>query len=107
MTDMPQETAIDRRDFIARAMGVATAAAVVPRLRAQNGTRTSPNSTPDYGFIGAGSRGQQLLQHLSRIDKGRCVAMSDIFARTSTKASKPSAATRKATTTTESCWPAR
>ncbi len=76
---MPKETEIDRRDFIARAMGVATAAAVAPRLRAQNGARTSANSTVSYGFIGAGSRGQQLLQHLSRIDKGRCVAMSDIF----------------------------
>src|SRR5258707_609056 len=75
---MAKNAEIDRRDFIARGMGLATAGAVaLPRLRAQ--TAKSPNSTVNYGFIGAGSRGQQLLRHLSKIETGRPVAMSDIY----------------------------
>lgn len=76
---MEPKNELDRRDFIARAMGVATAAAVtLPKLKAQNGNR-SANSGVNYGFIGPGSRGQQLIGHLSKIDVGRCVAMCDIF----------------------------
>jgi|SRR5579884_498787 len=75
---MPNDQELDRRDFIARAMGLATAAAVtLPKLRGQS---KSPNSTVNYGFIGPGSRGQQLLRHLSKIDTGRCTAMCDIYA---------------------------
>ena len=60
------------------AMGLAAAAATLPKLRAQNGGK-SANSTVGYGFIGAGSRGQQLLQHLSRTEVGRPIAMCDIY----------------------------
>ncbi|HYM11720.1 MAG TPA: Gfo/Idh/MocA family oxidoreductase [Bryobacterales bacterium] len=74
---MPNETQVDRREFLARTVGAAAAAATLPRLKAQS---KSPNSTVQYGFIGPGSRGQTLLRHLSKIDTGRCVAMCDIYA---------------------------
>ena len=80
---MAKETEVNRRDFIAQAMGVATAAAVtLPKLKAQGAsspTAKSPNSTVNYGFIGPGSRGQSLLKHLSKIDAGRCTAMCDNY----------------------------
>ena len=70
-------TQVNRREFVQQAAAVAGAAAVVvPRLRGQS---RSPNSQVGYGFIGPGSRGQQLLQHLSKVETGRCVAMCDIY----------------------------
>lgn len=37
------------------------------------------NNTVQFGFIGTGSRGQYLLQHLKGIDNGTCVAVCDIY----------------------------
>ncbi len=37
------------------------------------------NNTVQYGFIGTGSRGQYLLQHLKGIDNGACVAVCDVY----------------------------
>ncbi|MDX2270291.1 MAG: Gfo/Idh/MocA family oxidoreductase, partial [Bryobacter sp.] len=37
------------------------------------------NNTIQFGFIGTGSRGQYLLQHLKGIDNGTCVAVCDIY----------------------------
>ncbi len=37
------------------------------------------NNTVQYGFIGTGSRGQYLLQHLKGIDNGTCVAVCDVY----------------------------
>ncbi|MBI3695167.1 MAG: Gfo/Idh/MocA family oxidoreductase [Acidobacteria bacterium] len=75
---MPTTSEVNRRHFMATAMGLAAAAATLPKLRAQNGGK-SANSTVGYGFIGAGSRGQQLLQHLSRTEVGRPIALCDIY----------------------------
>ncbi len=67
---------VNRREFV----GVATAAAaVLPRVRTARAQTRSPNSTVNYGFIGSGSRGQQLLQHLSKVEAGRCGAMCDFY----------------------------
>ena len=75
---MDNHNDVNRRDFVKAGVGVAAAAAVVVRpLRGQ--TKPGPNSQVGYGFIGAGSRGQQLLGHLSKTAAGRCVAMSDIY----------------------------
>ncbi len=78
---MPKKNQVNRREFVSRSLGVAGAAAVVlPRLQAAPPARTNTaNGTVSYGFIGAGSRGQQLLQHLSKTDAGRCLAMCDIY----------------------------
>ena len=75
---MENRNEVNRREFVKRSAGVVGAAAVVlPRLKAQSAK--SPNSIVNYGFIGPGSRGQQLLQHLSKIETGRCIAMCDIY----------------------------
>lgn len=37
------------------------------------------NNTVQFGFIGTGSRGQYLLQHLKGIDNGTCVAVCDVY----------------------------
>jgi predicted dehydrogenase len=37
------------------------------------------NNTVQYGFIGTGSRGQYLLQHLKGVDNGTCVAVCDVY----------------------------
>ena len=37
------------------------------------------NNTVQYGFIGTGSRGQYLLQHLKGLDNGTCVAVCDVY----------------------------
>jgi predicted dehydrogenase len=80
---LPEQNQETRRDFVKKGVAVAgAAAAVLPRLQgapAPQAPGTSPNSRVGYGFIGTGSRGQQLLQHLSRIDKGRAVALCDIY----------------------------
>jgi len=37
------------------------------------------NNTVQFGFIGTGSRGQYLLQHLKGIDNATCVAVCDVY----------------------------
>ena len=75
---MSRKNHVNRREFVAAA---GAAAVIVPRLKAAPPPKPniSPNSVVNYGFIGPGSRGQQLLQHLSKIETGRCVAMCDIY----------------------------
>ena len=80
------DNAVNRRDFVKAGVGVAAAAAVM--VRPLKGQTKSANSSVNYGFIGPGSRGQQLLQHLSKIDKGRCVAMCDVYKENLTKGIK-------------------
>ena len=75
---MAHQADLDRRDFVLAGVGVAAAAAAATRpLRGQ--TKPGPNSQVGYGFIGAGSRGQQLLGHLSKVTVGRPVAMCDVY----------------------------
>jgi len=78
---MAKRTDVNRREFVQGAAGLAGAAAILPRLKAAPARPNvnSPNGTVSYGFIGPGSRGQQLLQHLSKIEAGRCIAMCDIY----------------------------
>ena len=79
---MAKNAEVNRREFVKRGVGAAGAAALaLPRLKAAPArpNSTSPNSVVHYGFIGPGSRGQQLLQHLSKIDAGRCLAMCDVY----------------------------
>jgi predicted dehydrogenase len=46
------------------------------------------NNTVQYGFIGTGSRGQYLLQHLKSIDNGSCVAVCDVYQPSMAKAAE-------------------
>ena len=80
---MSEQNPVNRREFVKTGMAVAgAAAAVLPRLQGApvpQAPGTAPNSKVGYGFIGPGSRGQSLLRHLSKIDKGRPVAICDIY----------------------------
>jgi len=78
---MANKARVNRREFVTGGLGVAGAAAILPRLKGApaKASAKSPNGVVSYGFIGPGSRGQQLLQHLSKIEAGRCVAMCDIY----------------------------
>src|SRR6266700_1750483 len=60
---------VTRRDFVKTA-GVAAAAIQ---------TVKAANDQVQFGFIGTGSRGQYLLQHINQTDRGRCVAVCDIY----------------------------
>src|SRR5437899_817604 len=65
---------VTRRNFVKAAGAVAAVASApaIPRLRAAN-------DQIQYGFIGTGSRGQYLLKHINQTDRGRCVAVCDIY----------------------------
>jgi predicted dehydrogenase len=73
---MAKKTEVNRRTFVA---GGLAAAAMLPKLKAAPAPKLGANNVVNYGFIGPGSRGQQLLQHLSQIEAGRCVAMCDVY----------------------------
>src|SRR4029450_8795748 len=66
------------RDFVRSAGAVAGAAATVISAPGIRKVRAA-NAQVQYGFIGTGSRGQYLLQHINQTDQGRCVAVCDIY----------------------------
>ena len=70
---MPESNDVSRRDFV-KAASVAGAAAgpAIQKVKAAN-------DQVQFGFIGTGSRGQYLLQHMRDADLGRCVAVCDTF----------------------------
>ena len=70
---MAEKQDVSRRDFVK----TAGAAAVVSAPAIQ--TVKAANDQVQFGFIGTGSRGQYLLQHINQTDRGRCVAVCDIF----------------------------
>src|SRR5215471_7722308 len=85
-------TELTRRDFLwtAATAATATALAVVPAVARPPAAAPglgapgllpvpSPNSTVNYGIIGTGTEGCQLLSSLSRVAGARCVATSDIY----------------------------
>jgi predicted dehydrogenase len=77
MAEVPDPS---RRDLFKTA-GVATAVAAAAKLQgapAIQTVRAASNQVP-YGVIGTGSRGQYLLNHLSKMDVGRCLAVCDIY----------------------------
>src|SRR5262245_13520485 len=63
-----------RRDFVKTA-GAAAAVVAAPAIQK---VRAANDQVP-YGFIGTGSRGQYLLQHINQTDRGRCVAVCDVY----------------------------
>src|SRR5580693_3775508 len=71
----PKEQDVSRRDFVKTA-GAATAA-VVSATRIQK--VRAANDQVQYGFIGTGSRGTYLLDHIAQTDRGHCVAVADVF----------------------------
>jgi predicted dehydrogenase len=72
---MSDQGTVTRREAVKRAGAITAAAAVGPFVQKALGQ----NNQVQYGFIGTGSRGQYLLQHLNSVDNGRCVAACDIY----------------------------
>jgi predicted dehydrogenase len=71
---------LSRRDVLKTA-GAVTAVATAAKLHGAPAIQTvkaASNQVP-YGVIGTGSRGQYLLDHMVKIDAGRCLAVCDIY----------------------------
>src|SRR5215212_12124791 len=64
---------VTRRHFVKTASVAAAVAG--PAIQ----TVKAANDQVQFGFIGTGSRGQYLLQHINQTDRGRCVAVCDIY----------------------------
>ena len=103
---MPEQADVTRRDFVKTAGAVTAVAAAIDGAPAIQKVRAA-NDQVQYGMIGTGSRGTYLLKHLKNIDGGRCMALCDIRQAPSTTACRPSAAIRKHTKTTTTCWTRR
>src|SRR5436190_17571379 len=71
---MADDQDVTRRDFVKTA---GTAAAVISAPAIQK--VKAANDQVQYGFIGTGSRGQYLLPHVNQTDRGRCVAVCDVY----------------------------
>jgi predicted dehydrogenase len=70
---MADDHDVSRRNFVK----TAGAAAVISAPAIQ--TVKAANDQVQFGFIGVGSRGQYLLQHINQTDRGRCVALCDLY----------------------------
>lgn len=71
-SNSPEERGeVSRRQLIKLGAVAATAGPAVLKVRAAS-------DQVKFGMVGTGSRGTYLLQHLSRMDSGRCVALCDI-----------------------------
>ena len=76
---MEREQEVTRRDFLKSAAGVAAASAM-PALGPPAILATpSPGEVVNFGFIGTGTQGCDLLRQLATIPAGRCVATCDIY----------------------------
>jgi len=76
---MEEPNEVTRRDFLKTA-ATATALAALPGLGAPSLLGVpSPNSVVNYGIIGTGTEGCQLLTSLTRVPGARCIATSDIY----------------------------
>jgi predicted dehydrogenase len=76
---MAKSTDPTRRDVLKTA-GAVTAAAAAARVTSPAIRKVrAANNQVTYALIGTGSRGQYLLNHLSKIDTGRCVAVCDVY----------------------------
>ena len=70
---MAENQDVSRRDFVKTAGAAAVIAGpAIQKVRAAN-------DQVQYGFIGTGSRGQYLLPHVNQTDRGRCVAVCDVY----------------------------
>jgi len=76
---MADDHDVSRRDFVK----TAGAAAVISAPAIQ--TVKAANDQVNFGLIGVGSRGQYLLQHINQTDRGRCVALCDLYEPSLTK----------------------
>src|SRR5260370_36470186 len=65
---------VTRRDLVKTAGG-ADAVVTAPGIQ----TVRAANDQVQYGFIGTGSRGQYLIKHINETDRGRCVAVCDVY----------------------------
>ncbi len=65
---------VTRRDFVKTA-GAAAAVVTAPGIQ----TVRAANDQVQYGFIGTGSRGQYLIKHINETDRGRAVAVCDVY----------------------------
>lgn len=76
---MEREHEVTRRDFLKTAAGVAAASALpglgAPVILAH----PSPGEVVNFGIIGTGTQGCDLLSQLTTIPSGRCVATCDIY----------------------------
>jgi len=76
---MEKEHEVTRRDFLKTAAGVA-AASTMPALGAPAILAIPhPGEVVNFGFIGTGTQGCDLLRQLATIPAGRCVATCDIY----------------------------
>src|SRR5215469_4483489 len=71
---MAETQDVSRRNFVKTA-GAAAAAVSAPMIQ----TIKAANDQVQYGFIGTGSRGQYLIKHINETDRGRCVAVCDVY----------------------------
>jgi predicted dehydrogenase len=77
---MARSAHLTRRDLI-KGAGTVSAAATATQLKAApaiHAARAASTQVP-YGVVGTGSRGQYLLNHLVKMDAGRCLAVCDIY----------------------------
>ncbi|MGE5567966.1 MAG: Gfo/Idh/MocA family protein [Rhodospirillales bacterium] len=76
---MAKSADLTRRDLLRTTGAVAATAAATrvagPAIRKAK----AANNQVTYAVIGTGGRGQYLLNHLSKIDSGRCLAVCDIY----------------------------
>src|SRR5436190_21138368 len=70
---MAEKEDVSRREFVKKAGAAAAIAA--PAIQ----TIKAANDQVQYGFIGTGSRGQYLIKHINQTDRGRCVAVCDLY----------------------------
>jgi predicted dehydrogenase len=77
---MARSADLSRRDLF-KGAGAATAAAAATPLRGAPAIHTARAASAQvpYGIVGTGSRGQYLLNHLVKMDAGRCLAVCDIY----------------------------
>jgi predicted dehydrogenase len=76
---MAKSSDLTRRDVLKTA-GAVTAVAAAARVTSPSIRKVkAANNQVSYAMIGTGSRGQYLLNHLSKIDAGRCLAVCDVY----------------------------
>src|SRR5260370_12103488 len=71
---MADDQDVTRRDFVKTA-GAAAAVVSAPAIQ----TVRAANDQVQSGVSGTGSRGQYLLEHINQTDRGRCVAVCDVY----------------------------
>jgi predicted dehydrogenase len=76
---MEKENDLTRRDFLKAAAGAAAVSALPAGSAPAILASPAPSDTVLYGMIGTGTEGCTLLNYLTTIPEGRCVATCDIY----------------------------